>query len=69
MPGTVVSVSVRTGDVVEAGQPLLAIEAMKMEHTMLASIAGTVTVTVAEGDQVRVDQVVATIHPHEGAGA
>ena len=69
MPGTVVSVSARTGDVVEAGQPLLAIEAMKMEHTMLASIAGTVTLTVAEGDQVRVDQVVATIHPHEGEAA
>jgi len=69
MPGTVVSVSARTGDVVEAGQPLLAIEAMKMEHTMLASVAGTVTITVAEGDQVRVDQVVATIHPHEGEAA
>ncbi|MBX3100211.1 MAG: ATP-grasp domain-containing protein [Salinibacterium sp.] len=69
MPGTVVSVSARTGDVVEAGQPLLAIEAMKMEHTMLASVAGTVTVVVAEGDQVRVDQVVATIHPHEGDAA
>ena len=69
MPGTVVSVSARTGDVVEAGQPLLAIEAMKMEHTMLASVAGTVTVSVAEGDQVRVDQVVATIHPHEGEAA
>ncbi|MCU1412017.1 MAG: acetyl/propionyl CoA carboxylase alpha subunit [Rhodoglobus sp.] len=69
MPGTVVSVSARTGDVVEAGQPLLAIEAMKMEHTMLASVAGTVTVEVAEGDQVRVDQVVAVIHPHEGEAA
>ena len=69
MPGTVVSVSARTGDVVEAGQPLLAIEAMKMEHTLLASVAGTVTVTVAEGDQVKVDQVVATIHPHEGEAA
>ncbi len=69
MPGTVVSVAARTGDVVEAGQPLLAIEAMKMEHTMLASVAGTVTIAVAEGDQVRVDQVVATIHPHEGEAA
>jgi acetyl-CoA/propionyl-CoA carboxylase biotin carboxyl carrier protein len=69
MPGRVVSVSAASGDVVEAGQPLLAIEAMKMEHTMLASVAGTVTLTVAEGDQVRVDQVVATIHPHEGEAA
>jgi acetyl-CoA/propionyl-CoA carboxylase biotin carboxyl carrier protein len=42
---------------------------MKMEHTLLASVAGTVTVTVAEGDQVKVDQVVATIDPHEGDAA
>jgi acetyl-CoA/propionyl-CoA carboxylase biotin carboxyl carrier protein len=69
MPGTVVSVTAATGDVVEAGQPLLTIEAMKMEHAMLASVAGTVTITVAAGDQVRLDQLVATIHPHEGAAS
>jgi acetyl-CoA/propionyl-CoA carboxylase biotin carboxyl carrier protein len=67
MPGAVVSVSVATGDVVEAGQSLLAIEAMKMEHTMLAPVAGVVTLTVSTGDQVRLDQVVARIDPHEGA--
>ena len=67
MPGTVAAVTATTGDVVEVGQPLLTIEAMKMEHTMLASVAGTVTITVGAGDQVRLDQVVATIDPHEGA--
>ena len=67
MPGTVISVTAATGTVVEAGQPLLTIEAMKMEHTMLASVAGVVTITVASGDQVRLDQVVARIDPHEGA--
>jgi acetyl-CoA/propionyl-CoA carboxylase, biotin carboxylase, biotin carboxyl carrier protein len=36
---------------------------MKMEHTMLASIAGTVTLEVTVGDQVALDQVVARIHP------
>ncbi len=67
MPGTVVSVVAGTGTVVEVGTPLLTIEAMKMEHTMLASVAGVVSITVSEGDQVRLDQVVARIDPHEGA--
>ena len=67
MPGTVVAVTAITGDVVEAGQPLLTMEAMKMEHTMLASVAGVVTLTVRSGDLVRIDQVVARIDPHEGA--
>lgn len=67
MPGTVVSVAAASGDVVEAGQALLTIEAMKMEHTMLASVAGVVTVTVNGGEQVRKDQVLARIDPHEGA--
>ncbi len=66
MPGTVVAVATVSGTVVEVGQPLLTIEAMKMEHTMLASVAGVVTVTVSAGDQVSVDQVVARISPHEG---
>ena len=67
MPGTVVTVSVATGDVVEAGQSLLAIEAMKMEHSLLAPVAGVVTITVVTGEKVRLDQVVAFIDPHEGA--
>ena len=79
MPGTVVSVSARTGDTVEAGQLLVTIEAMKMEHKMLASQAGVVTIGVSQGDLVSLDQVVATINPgdtsargtspHEGAAA
>lgn len=67
MPGTVVTTNVATGDVVEAGQPVVTIEAMKMEHTMLAPLAGVVALTVSTGDQVRLDQVVARISPHEGA--
>jgi acetyl-CoA/propionyl-CoA carboxylase biotin carboxyl carrier protein len=69
MPGTVVALATATGSVVEAGAALLTIEAMKMEHTMLASIAGVVTLTVTSGDQVRTGQVVARIDPHEGAAA
>ena len=64
MPGTVVAVGATTGDVVAEGQPLVTIEAMKMEHTMLAAIAGVVTITVAQGDQVRLDQVVARVEPN-----
>ncbi|MDF1479388.1 biotin carboxylase N-terminal domain-containing protein [Leifsonia sp. H3M29-4] len=63
MPGTVVSVFVASGDAVAAGQPLLAVEAMKMEHALAAPSDGVVTVAVAPGDQVRLDQLVATVTP------
>ncbi|MDR6637752.1 biotin carboxylase N-terminal domain-containing protein [Paenarthrobacter nitroguajacolicus] len=62
MPGTVVSVSVADGDTVEEGQMLLAVEAMKMEHQLVASVAGTVHLTSKPGDLVKADQVLATIH-------
>ena len=42
MPGTIVSVSVRAGDRVGKGQALLVMEAMKMEHTIVAPFAGVV---------------------------
>ena len=63
MPGTVVSVSVRNGDSVAAGQVLLSVEAMKMEHQLVAPLDGTVHISVASGDLVKADQVLATIHP------
>ncbi|MGP0223878.1 MULTISPECIES: ATP-binding protein [unclassified Paenarthrobacter] len=62
MPGTVVSVSVADGDPVEEGQVLLAVEAMKMEHQLAATVAGTVRLTIKTGDLVKADQVLATIH-------
>ncbi len=62
MPGTVVAVNVGNGDAVEPGQTLLAVEAMKMEHQLVASVAGTVHISVRPGDLVKADQVVATIH-------
>ena len=53
MPGKVVAVLVREGDPVEIGQGLVVIEAMKMESTLVAEIAGTVKkVTVVAGDVV-----------------
>jgi acetyl-CoA/propionyl-CoA carboxylase biotin carboxyl carrier protein len=63
MPGTVVSVSVSNGDTVEAGQVLLSVEAMKMEHQLVAPLDGTVHISIASGDLVKADQVLATIHP------
>jgi len=67
MPGTVVAVSVATGDTVTAGQTLLTVEAMKMEHKLRATVDGTVTITVKPADLVKLDQVVASIAPHNGA--
>ncbi|BAI73759.1 3-methylcrotonyl-CoA carboxylase alpha subunit (plasmid) [Azospirillum sp. B510] len=53
MPGTVVRVLVEPGQNVEAGAPLMLLEAMKMEHTIKAPAAGTVSaVNFAAGDQV-----------------
>ena len=62
MPGTVVSVSVGNGDAVAAGQVLLSVEAMKMEHQLVAEVSGTVHITVKTGDLVKAEQVLATIH-------
>lgn len=53
MPGKVTSVMVAEGDIVERGQLLLVLEAMKMEHRIDAPWAGTVkTLNVVEGEQV-----------------
>ncbi len=53
MPGTVIDVLVEAGDTVEAGQPLLILEAMKMEHTINSPNAGTVAeVMYSAGDLV-----------------
>ncbi|TFC97820.1 MULTISPECIES: biotin carboxylase N-terminal domain-containing protein [Cryobacterium] len=61
MPGTVVAVHLATGDLIVAGQRILTVEAMKMEHHLLAETAGRLTVSVRPGDLVRLDQIVATV--------
>ncbi|MDT7692740.1 MAG: acetyl-CoA/propionyl-CoA carboxylase, biotin carboxylase, biotin carboxyl carrier protein, partial [Pseudonocardiales bacterium] len=64
MPGTVLAVAVAEGDTVVTGQPLLVIEAMKMEHTIAAPTDGVVSaLAVREGQQVTVDQPLATVSP------
>jgi len=54
MPGTVIAVRVNDGDLVDAGQVLIVLEAMKMENTVPAPAAGRVArVLVAPGQQVQ----------------
>jgi acetyl-CoA carboxylase carboxyltransferase component len=53
MQGTVVSISVAEGDTVQAGTPVLVIEAMKMEHVISADVGGTVrTISAVVGSTV-----------------
>ncbi|WNF27186.1 acetyl/propionyl/methylcrotonyl-CoA carboxylase subunit alpha [Streptomyces sp. C11-1] len=67
MPGTVTVVKVAVGDRVEAGQSLLVVEAMKMEHVISAPHAGTVTeLDVTAGATVAMDQVLAVVAPAAG---
>jgi acetyl-CoA/propionyl-CoA carboxylase biotin carboxyl carrier protein len=67
MPGTVVAVHVTVGQDVSAGQPVLVVEAMKMEHTVTAPIDGTVSeLTAKAGQQVRMDEPLAVIEGEEG---
>ncbi|GAA0981327.1 hypothetical protein GCM10009555_049290 [Acrocarpospora macrocephala] len=66
MPGTVLVVKAALGDRVQAGQPLLIVEAMKMEHTVTAPIAGTLAeLPVRPGQQVTMDATLAAITPEE----
>nr|WP_202388285.1 biotin carboxylase N-terminal domain-containing protein [Nocardioides flavescens] len=62
MPGTVVAVSVAAGEAVEAGQAVLVLEAMKMQHTVRAPGPGTVTrLDVRPGAQVAAGEVLAVV--------
>ncbi len=62
MPGTIVDVMVKKGDSVNAGDPVLVIEAMKMENEVPAPISGTVeAVHVTKGDNVNPDEALVEI--------
>ncbi|MFT4258716.1 acetyl/propionyl/methylcrotonyl-CoA carboxylase subunit alpha [Microbacterium sp.] len=65
MPGAVVAVHVADGAEVIAGAPLVSIEAMKMEHLVTAPHDGVAAHLVTVGDQVRRDQVIARVTPHD----
>ncbi|MFI6830926.1 biotin carboxylase N-terminal domain-containing protein [Kribbella sp. NPDC050241] len=62
MPGTVIRVGVQVGDGVKQGQPLLWLEAMKMEHTISAPADGVLSeLRVEAGQQVEVGAVLAVV--------
>ncbi|MCW2607573.1 MAG: acety-l/propionyl-CoA carboxylase subunit alpha [Frankiales bacterium] len=64
MPGTVLRVDVAPGDAVAAGQVLLVLEAMKMEHAVRAPVAGTVAeVAVEAGRTVDAGSVLVVVEP------
>jgi acetyl/propionyl-CoA carboxylase alpha subunit len=64
LPGAIVRVLVTTGELVSDGDPLVVLEAMKMEHTLRAAGTGTVgRVLCAPGDQVDVGDVLVVVEP------
>ncbi|MFM9127975.1 MAG: biotin/lipoyl-containing protein [Solirubrobacterales bacterium] len=66
MHGKVIAVEAGVGDVVTTGQRLVVLEAMKMEHEILADIDGVIEEVVSEGSQVRGDQLLVRIAASEG---
>jgi len=66
MPGKVIAVDVAEGDAVTKGQRLLVLEAMKMEHALVAPFDGTVAELKAhEGAQVQVEALLARVERKE----
>ena len=64
MPGRIVATSVHPGQTVEKGRPLVVLEAMKMEHALIAPFEGTVReLTVKAGDQVSEGVLLVRIEP------
>jgi acetyl-CoA/propionyl-CoA carboxylase biotin carboxyl carrier protein len=67
MPGTVMRLRVTQGQSVRAGEALVVVSAMKMEHVLVAPRDGTADILVREGDSVVVDEVVARLIPSDTA--
>jgi len=62
MPGKIVATPAKPGDTVTKGQPIVVLEAMKMEHALVAPFDGVVgEVSVSVGDQVTDGTVLATV--------
>jgi len=61
LPGVIVAIDVKPGDVVKAGQPLCTLEAMKMKNVIRAGRDGTIAeVHIRAGDQVQHNQLMFT---------
>jgi propionyl-CoA carboxylase alpha chain/3-methylcrotonyl-CoA carboxylase alpha subunit len=62
MPGKIVATPAKPGDTVAKGQPVVVLEAMKMEHALVAPFDGVVgDIAVTVGDQVSADSVLAVV--------
>ena len=62
MPGTILQILVAEGDAVSSGQPLMVLEAMKMENNITATAAGTVkAIAVSPGQSVETGQHLLTV--------
>lgn len=62
MPGTILDVKVAVGDTVSEGQPVVVLEAMKMENDIPATVAGKiVSVNVSKGDTINSNDVIVVI--------
>ncbi len=62
MPGTIVEIMVKVGDTIKDGDPVLVVEAMKMENEVPAPISGTVkAINVSKGDSVNPDEALVEI--------
>lgn len=64
IPGKIVTIEVNEGDVVEEGQVILILEAMKMQNEIQAPISGTVSsVTCEEGQSIEANVPLVVIEP------
>ena len=64
MPGVVLAVEVALGEAVAAGEAIVTLEAMKMEHGVVAPVAGRLAeLRIAAGDQVTRGQVLGVVEP------
>ena len=62
MPGKIVATPAKAGEAVVKGQPIVVLEAMKMEHALIAPFDGVVgEISVSVGDQVADGTVLATV--------
>lgn len=69
MPGSVIRLGAAIGDTVSAGQPLVWLEAMKMEHTIAAPVDGVLAeLNVKTGQQVEVGAVLARVEAPQSEG-
>jgi geranyl-CoA carboxylase alpha subunit len=68
MDGAIVAVLVAAGEHVSKGQPVVLLEAMKMEHRLVSDVDGVVqSVATRTGAQVKIRQLLVTIAPHDQA--